>query len=119
MRKPIAAAAAGKPGSVSQSTGTATGYGQTFTAHGPDGLAIRAGIQLPGRHNVANALLALAALVGRAASNPAETDVPDCSPANGAARLARVSKTGNAANAPIRPPTAANSVARAAKRAAM
>jgi UDP-N-acetylmuramoyl-L-alanyl-D-glutamate--2,6-diaminopimelate ligase len=39
------------------------GYGQRFTAFGPDGLAVPAGVTLPGRHNVANALLAIAALV--------------------------------------------------------
>ncbi|MEO3779919.1 UDP-N-acetylmuramoyl-L-alanyl-D-glutamate--2,6-diaminopimelate ligase [Micromonospora sp. B11E3] len=39
------------------------GYAQRFTAHGPDGLTVRAGVALPGRHNVANALLAIAALV--------------------------------------------------------
>ena len=36
-------------------------FGQRFTAHGPAG-DVRAGVALPGRHNVANALLALAAL---------------------------------------------------------
>ncbi len=41
----------------------ADAYGQVFTAHGPDGTAVEAGVSLPGRHNVANALLALAALV--------------------------------------------------------
>ncbi|MEU4782748.1 UDP-N-acetylmuramoyl-L-alanyl-D-glutamate--2,6-diaminopimelate ligase [Micromonospora sp. NPDC023633] len=40
------------------------GYAQRFTAHGPDGLVLPAGVALPGRHNVANALLAIAALVG-------------------------------------------------------
>ncbi len=39
------------------------GYAQRFTAHGPDGLRMPAGVALPGRHNVANALLAIAALV--------------------------------------------------------
>lgn len=39
------------------------GYAQRFTAHGPDDLVVAAGVALPGRHNVANALLALAALV--------------------------------------------------------
>jgi UDP-N-acetylmuramoyl-L-alanyl-D-glutamate--2,6-diaminopimelate ligase len=38
------------------------GYGQRFTAHGPGGLAVPAGVTLPGRHNVANALLAIASL---------------------------------------------------------
>lgn len=38
-------------------------FGQRFVAHGPDDLAVEAGVALPGRHNVANALLALASLV--------------------------------------------------------
>ncbi|MDI6104478.1 UDP-N-acetylmuramoyl-L-alanyl-D-glutamate--2,6-diaminopimelate ligase [Actinoplanes sp. NEAU-A12] len=38
-------------------------YGQRFTAHGPDGLTVGTGVSLPGAHNVANALLALALLV--------------------------------------------------------
>jgi UDP-N-acetylmuramoyl-L-alanyl-D-glutamate--2,6-diaminopimelate ligase len=37
-------------------------FGQRFVAHGPGG-AVRAGVALPGRHNVANALLALSCLV--------------------------------------------------------
>ncbi|SCL16044.1 UDP-N-acetylmuramoylalanyl-D-glutamate--2,6-diaminopimelate ligase [Micromonospora nigra] len=40
------------------------GYAQRFTLHGPDGLTLPAGVALPGRHNVANALLAVAMLVG-------------------------------------------------------
>ncbi|MFI0795566.1 UDP-N-acetylmuramoyl-L-alanyl-D-glutamate--2,6-diaminopimelate ligase [Micromonospora rubida] len=47
------------------------GYAQRFTAHGPDGLTVPARVALPGRHNVANALLAIAALV--AAGVDAET----------------------------------------------
>jgi UDP-N-acetylmuramoyl-L-alanyl-D-glutamate--2,6-diaminopimelate ligase len=39
------------------------GYAQRFTAHGPGGLTLPTGVALPGRHNVANALLAIAALV--------------------------------------------------------
>ncbi|HET8684178.1 MAG TPA: cyanophycin synthetase, partial [Micromonosporaceae bacterium] len=39
------------------------GYGQRFTAVGPHGVAVDTGVALPGRHNVANALLAIAALV--------------------------------------------------------
>ncbi len=39
------------------------GYAQHFTAYGPDGLTLAAGVSLPGRHNVANALLAIACLV--------------------------------------------------------
>ena len=38
-------------------------FGQRFVAHGPDGVTVEAGVALPGRHNVANALLALASLV--------------------------------------------------------
>jgi UDP-N-acetylmuramoyl-L-alanyl-D-glutamate--2,6-diaminopimelate ligase len=41
----------------------ATGFEQTFIARGPDGLAVETGVRLPGRHNVANALLAVACLV--------------------------------------------------------
>nr|WP_239162904.1 UDP-N-acetylmuramoyl-L-alanyl-D-glutamate--2,6-diaminopimelate ligase [Actinoplanes rishiriensis] len=37
-------------------------FGQRFVAHGP-GVAVEGGVALPGRHNVANALLALASLV--------------------------------------------------------
>ncbi len=40
-----------------------SGYGQRFTALGPDGAPVDAAVALPGRHNVANALLALASLV--------------------------------------------------------
>lgn len=39
------------------------GYAQRFTAHGPGDVAVPTGVALPGRHNVANALLAIAALV--------------------------------------------------------
>ncbi|MFY1703335.1 UDP-N-acetylmuramoyl-L-alanyl-D-glutamate--2,6-diaminopimelate ligase [Micromonospora sp. WMMA1923] len=38
------------------------GYAQRFTAHGPAGLVLPAQVALPGRHNVANALLAVAML---------------------------------------------------------
>jgi len=38
-------------------------FAQTFTATGPGGITLRAGVALPGRHNVANALLAIACLV--------------------------------------------------------
>jgi UDP-N-acetylmuramoyl-L-alanyl-D-glutamate--2,6-diaminopimelate ligase len=41
---------------------TGDAYAQRFTAVGPDG-GVAAGVALPGRHNVANALLAIAALV--------------------------------------------------------
>src|SRR5262249_8554274 len=39
------------------------GFRQRFTALGPDGVSVPAGVALPGRHNVANALLAIAATV--------------------------------------------------------
>jgi UDP-N-acetylmuramoyl-L-alanyl-D-glutamate--2,6-diaminopimelate ligase len=39
------------------------GFAQRFTAHGPGGVEVAARVALPGRHNVANALLALACLV--------------------------------------------------------
>ncbi|MFY1699205.1 UDP-N-acetylmuramoyl-L-alanyl-D-glutamate--2,6-diaminopimelate ligase [Solwaraspora sp. WMMA2101] len=39
------------------------GYRQHFIALGPHGVSIEAGVGLPGRHNVANALLAIATLV--------------------------------------------------------
>jgi len=38
------------------------GYGQRFVAYGPAGVRVDAAVTLPGRHNVANALLALASL---------------------------------------------------------
>ncbi|MGA8114469.1 MAG: UDP-N-acetylmuramoyl-L-alanyl-D-glutamate--2,6-diaminopimelate ligase [Actinocatenispora sp.] len=38
------------------------GYGQEFEVMGPDGLRLTGGVALPGRHNVANALLAVAIL---------------------------------------------------------
>jgi UDP-N-acetylmuramoyl-L-alanyl-D-glutamate--2,6-diaminopimelate ligase len=41
----------------------ASTYGQRFIAHGPDGTKVEAAVALPGRHNVANALLAVACLV--------------------------------------------------------
>ena len=55
--------AAGDPTATWYATDIAPdSYGQRFTAHGPGGLALAAGVALPGRHNVANALLALASL---------------------------------------------------------
>jgi UDP-N-acetylmuramoyl-L-alanyl-D-glutamate--2,6-diaminopimelate ligase len=38
------------------------GFAQRFVAHGPGGVSVPARVALPGRHNVANALLALACL---------------------------------------------------------
>ena len=45
-------------------SGDAGAFGQHFLAVGPDGAHVPARVALPGRHNVANALLALACLVG-------------------------------------------------------
>jgi len=42
--------------------GISGGYDQRFIAYGPGGKPVRAGVALAGRHNVANALLALASL---------------------------------------------------------
>jgi UDP-N-acetylmuramoyl-L-alanyl-D-glutamate--2,6-diaminopimelate ligase len=39
------------------------GFDQHFTAIGPDGVPVKAGVALPGHHNIANALLAIACLV--------------------------------------------------------
>ncbi|MBT8224186.1 MAG: UDP-N-acetylmuramoyl-L-alanyl-D-glutamate--2,6-diaminopimelate ligase [Dactylosporangium sp.] len=39
-----------------------SGYTQRFTANGPGGIRVPAGVGLPGAHNVANALLAIASL---------------------------------------------------------
>lgn len=56
--------AAGNPDATWAAVGvTGSGYAQRFTAVGPGGLTLEAGVALPGRHNVANALLAIAALV--------------------------------------------------------
>jgi UDP-N-acetylmuramoyl-L-alanyl-D-glutamate--2,6-diaminopimelate ligase len=65
LRKPetITYAAGGDPRATWSATDAeVAGAGQTFTVHGPAG-TVRGGVALPGRHNVANALLALASLV--------------------------------------------------------
>ncbi|HEY1487365.1 MAG TPA: UDP-N-acetylmuramoyl-L-alanyl-D-glutamate--2,6-diaminopimelate ligase [Micromonosporaceae bacterium] len=55
--------AAGAPDATWRATGIrADGYVQHFLASGPGGITVRAAVGLPGRHNVANALLALASL---------------------------------------------------------
>ncbi|GAA3783541.1 UDP-N-acetylmuramoyl-L-alanyl-D-glutamate--2,6-diaminopimelate ligase [Plantactinospora mayteni] len=67
LRKPgtVTYSAAGDPGATWRAGAVReSGYTQTFTAYGPDGLVVQAGVALPGRHNVANALLAIAMLVG-------------------------------------------------------
>ncbi|GGQ51967.1 UDP-N-acetylmuramoyl-L-alanyl-D-glutamate--2,6-diaminopimelate ligase [Couchioplanes azureus] len=59
----IGYSASGDPAATWYATGiTGDAAGQRFLAHGPGG-AVPAGVVLPGRHNVANALLALAVLV--------------------------------------------------------
>jgi UDP-N-acetylmuramoyl-L-alanyl-D-glutamate--2,6-diaminopimelate ligase len=56
-------AASGDPAATWRAVAvTGDAYAQRFTAIGPDG-GVAAGVALPGRHNVANALLAIAALV--------------------------------------------------------
>jgi UDP-N-acetylmuramoyl-L-alanyl-D-glutamate--2,6-diaminopimelate ligase len=56
--------AAGDPGAAWRASDIeASAYGQRFIAHGPDGTKVEAAVALPGRHNVANALLAVACLV--------------------------------------------------------
>jgi UDP-N-acetylmuramoyl-L-alanyl-D-glutamate--2,6-diaminopimelate ligase len=59
----ITYSAAGDPAATWRAdTIRADGYGQRFRAYGPDGIAVDGAVSLPGRHNVANALLALASL---------------------------------------------------------
>lgn len=64
LRKPhtVTYSAAGSPEATWFATDVAEeGFEQRFTAHGPVG-SVPTGVRLPGRHNVANALLALAML---------------------------------------------------------
>lgn len=69
------------------------GYAQRFTAHGPDGLTVPARVALPGRHNVANALLAIAVLVAAGVdAETAATGVAACGGVPG--RLELVSTAG-------------------------
>lgn len=63
--------AAGDPAASWYASGVSgAGFGQRFTARGP-GITRPAGVSLPGRHNVANALLAIAALVAVGVAAPA------------------------------------------------
>ncbi|MFI6757806.1 UDP-N-acetylmuramoyl-L-alanyl-D-glutamate--2,6-diaminopimelate ligase [Micromonospora sp. NPDC050417] len=60
----VSYSADGNPDATWWATGiSGSGYAQRFTAHGPNGLTLDATVALPGRHNVANALLAIALLV--------------------------------------------------------
>jgi UDP-N-acetylmuramoyl-L-alanyl-D-glutamate--2,6-diaminopimelate ligase len=66
LRKPgtLTYSAAGDPAATWRATGIeASGYGQRFVAYGPAGIEVEVAVGLPGRHNVANALLAMACLV--------------------------------------------------------
>ncbi len=64
LRKPatVTYSAAGAEATWRAADVTTGGYAQRFLALGP-GQTVAAGVALPGRHNVANALLAIAALV--------------------------------------------------------
>ncbi|MGK5741890.1 UDP-N-acetylmuramoyl-L-alanyl-D-glutamate--2,6-diaminopimelate ligase [Micromonospora sp. URMC 103] len=60
----VSYSAAGDPAATWWADGVGgEGYAQRFTVHGPEGLILPGSVALPGRHNVANALLAIAALV--------------------------------------------------------
>ncbi|MEN3306903.1 MAG: UDP-N-acetylmuramoyl-L-alanyl-D-glutamate--2,6-diaminopimelate ligase, partial [Micromonosporaceae bacterium] len=66
LRKPatVTYSAAGDPAATWRASDIEpSAYGQRFIAHGPDGTKVEAAVALPGRHNVANALLAVACLV--------------------------------------------------------
>src|SRR5690606_475654 len=86
--------AAGDPSATWYATDvTGAGYGQRFTAHGPDGVTVPARVSLPGRHNVANALLAIAALTALGVDPVAAAQgVADCPGVPG--RLERVAAPG-------------------------
>jgi UDP-N-acetylmuramoyl-L-alanyl-D-glutamate--2,6-diaminopimelate ligase len=60
----ITYSAAGDPAATWRATGIEpAGYGLRFRAHGPGGIDLDAAVSMPGRHSVANALLALGTLV--------------------------------------------------------
>jgi UDP-N-acetylmuramoyl-L-alanyl-D-glutamate--2,6-diaminopimelate ligase len=86
--------AAGDPAATWRATDiTGDGYAQRFRAHGPDGRSVDAGVALPGRHNVANALLALASLVAVGVdADTAARGVADCAGVPG--RMERVMAPG-------------------------
>jgi UDP-N-acetylmuramoyl-L-alanyl-D-glutamate--2,6-diaminopimelate ligase len=69
-------------------------FGQRFVANGPGGARVEAGVALPGRHNVANALLALASLVAAGVDAPtAARGIAACAGVPG--RLERVDAPGD------------------------
>ncbi|WP_345770319.1 UDP-N-acetylmuramoyl-L-alanyl-D-glutamate--2,6-diaminopimelate ligase [Blastococcus saxobsidens] len=65
-RRPVTVSSAGLPTAdwTASDVATAPGGGSTFTLHGPGGRRWPARLRLPGRFNVANALLAVALLDG-------------------------------------------------------
>jgi UDP-N-acetylmuramoyl-L-alanyl-D-glutamate--2,6-diaminopimelate ligase len=69
---------------------TPDGFQQRFTAFGPGGVAVPAGVAMPGGHNVSNALLAIACLVA-AGVDPvvAAAGVGDCTGVPGRLELVR------------------------------
>ena len=72
---------------------TRDGYGQRFELTGPDGATRPASVLLPGRYNVANALLAVAIAVGAGVDTAAAVDgVAGCGGVPG--RMERVSAPG-------------------------
>nr|WP_246273730.1 UDP-N-acetylmuramoyl-L-alanyl-D-glutamate--2,6-diaminopimelate ligase [Phytohabitans houttuyneae] len=95
LRKPatVTYSAAGAPSATWYASAVAgSSYSQRFTAVGPDG-PVEAGVSLPGRHNIANALLAIAALVATGADPAtAARGVADCPGVPG--RLERVTSPG-------------------------
>jgi len=64
LRRPatVTYSAAGDPAATWRAVEVTGAQAHRFTAVGPGGAAVPAGVALPGRHNVANALLAIAAL---------------------------------------------------------
>jgi UDP-N-acetylmuramoyl-L-alanyl-D-glutamate--2,6-diaminopimelate ligase len=78
----ISYSASGSSGATWSASGARpSAFGQRFLAHGPSG-TVEAGVALPGLHNVANALLAIAALVA--------VDIPPHIAARGVAACAGV-----------------------------
>jgi UDP-N-acetylmuramoyl-L-alanyl-D-glutamate--2,6-diaminopimelate ligase len=69
------------------------GFAQWFTAYGPGGVEVAAGVAAPGRHNVANALLAIACLAG-AGVDPATAAAGVAACAGVPGRLERVDAPG-------------------------
>lgn len=96
LRRPatVTYSAAGDPDATWWAVDVAAdGYRQRFTALGPDGLRVPAQVGMPGRHNVANALLALACLVAVGVDPAvAAAGIADCPGVPG--RLERVATGG-------------------------